>query len=48
MVATLTLLFGLLLSTFLGVIYQDVISRSVYPAIAGVSALYFSAVLGLP
>ena len=48
MVATLTLLFGLLLSTFLGAFSQDPITQGVYPAIAGVSALYFSAVLGLP
>lgn len=48
MAATLTLLFGLLLTTFLGVFAQDPITQGVYPAIAGVSALYFLAVFGLP
>ena len=48
MTATIATFGGLLGTTFVGVFAQDAQTQGVYPAIAGVSALYFLAAFGLP
>lgn len=48
MITTIAAFGGLLVTTFLGVFAQDALTQGVYPAIAGVTALYFLAAFGLP